>query len=126
MSISGGGRDREPGLPGFSDLRCAAHLDSSSADLFLQAAGGKSLGTATVHFMQTGGVDVKHQVYLILELSEAMIMNYVFMGTNGAERPQITFDINFTKMSFQYNSFDGSKINTGTKKNWDLMAGAAF
>ena len=32
----------------------------------------------------------------------------------------MSVSINFTKISYQYDKFDGSKVTTGTAKKWDL------
>ena len=91
----------------------------ASAELFFQATCGKSLGKAEIHFIQTGGGEAKGQAYLKVELDAAIISSYS-MGSSG-DRPLDTFSINFTKISYQYDAYDGEKVTTGTPKKWDVM-----
>jgi type VI secretion system secreted protein Hcp len=96
--------------------------DISSTDLWMQATCGKSLGDCKIHFMQTGGTDVKQQPYLIIVLTEAIVSSYS-MSSSG-ERPSESFSLNFTKISYQYDEFDGKTRTTGTPKIWDLKNNA--
>ena len=120
----GGGTDRETSNPAFSELTCTKMTDVSSADLYFQAVAGKSLGKAEIHFLQTSGTKSKGQAYLIMELDEPIISSY--QTSSGGERPSETFSINFTKISYQYNAYDGDKITTGTAKKWDIGKNQAF
>ena len=122
ISTSGGGTDRDTSNPSFSEFRLTKSTDLASADLFMEAVCGKSLGIAEIHFVQTGGADVKDQVFLKMELEEAIISDYHLSSTG--ERPSETFSINFTKISYQYDSFTGESVKTGTPKKWDLEANA--
>lgn len=122
ISTSGGGADRDTSNPSFAEISLTKATDLASADLFMEAVCGKSLGTAEVHFIQTGGPDKKEQVFLKLELEEAIISSY--SANSKGERPVDTFAINFTKISYQYDSFTGDKVITGTPKKWDLEANA--
>jgi len=124
ISISGGGKDRDTSNPSFSEATFTKSTDISSSELFIQAACGVSLGKAEVHFLQTGGSGTKEQVYLKYELDEAMISSYSI--SSGGDRPSESFSINFTKISKQYDAFDGKKITTGTPKKWDLIKNAIF
>jgi len=112
------GADRDTSNPTFSEVTISKPTDMASADLFFQATCGKSLGKAEIHFVQTGGADKHDQVYLKIELEEAIISSYSI--SSGGERPSESFAINFNKVSFQYDSFDGKKVTAGTAKKWDL------
>lgn len=74
--------------------------------------------------MQTHGTDAAGQVYLILELEEAIISSY--SASSGGDRPSESFSINFTKISYQYNAYDGSKVTTGTAKKWDIEKNKSY
>lgn len=124
VTTRGGGRDRDTSNPSFSEVSFSKATDISSADLFLQAVCGKSLGKAEIHFVQTGGADKKEQVYLKMELDEAVVTSYAI--TSGGERPSETFSINFTKISYQYDSFSGDKVTTGTAKKWNLETNSTY
>jgi type VI secretion system secreted protein Hcp len=122
VTISGGGKSRDTSNPSFSDLSFTKSTDMASADLFYQAMGGKALGKAEVHFIQTS--ENKTQVYLKLELEEALVTSY--SASSGGERPMESFSINFTKITYQYDDFSGDKVTTGDVKKWDLMVNAAY
>ena len=119
ITASGGGGDRDTSNPSFSEITITKSTDTASADLFMQAVCGKSLGKAEIHFLQTGGEGVQGQVYLKYELSDAIVSSYS-MSSEG-ERPKESVSINFTKISKQYDGFSGDIITTGTPKKWDLM-----
>jgi type VI secretion system secreted protein Hcp len=124
ISVSGGGKDRDTSNPSFSEITLTKSTDVSSADLFMQAICGKSLGKAEIHFVQTGGSDKKQQVFLKIELEEAIISSY--SASSGGDRPSESFSINFTKISYQYDAFSGDTVTTGTAKKWDLKANATY
>jgi type VI secretion system secreted protein Hcp len=124
ISVSGGGTDRDTSNPSFSEISLTKATDIASAVLFMQAVCGKSLGKAEIHFMQTGGSDKKQQVFLTIELEAPIISSYSVASSG--ERPSETFSINFTKISYQYDSFTGESVKTGTPKKWDLEANATY
>lgn len=124
ISVSGGGTDRDTSNPSFSEITFKKATDIASADLFMQAVCGKSLGKAQIHFIQTGGSEKKEQVFLTLELEGPIISSY--MAESSGERPSEQFSINFTKISYKYDSFTGDTVVTGTPKKWDLEANATY
>ncbi|CDG85980.1 type VI secretion system tube protein Hcp [Janthinobacterium agaricidamnosum] len=124
ISTSGGGTDRDTSNPSFSEIRLSKATDIASSDLFMQAICGKSLGKAEIHFIQTGGTSSKGQVYLKIELEAAIVSSYDLKSAG--ERPSETFSINFTKISYQYDSFNGASVTPGTPKKWDLEANAKY
>jgi type VI secretion system secreted protein Hcp len=123
ISSSGGGRDREVSNPSFSEVTCSKSTDISSADLWYQAIQGKSLGNCTIHFVQTGA-DGSTQIYLTIILHEAIVSSY--SASSGGDRPSESFSMNYTKIEYQYDAFDGAVKANGTPKKWDLMANKAF
>ena len=124
ISVSGGGADRETSNPSFSEITLTKSTDIASADLFMQAVCGKSLGKAEIHFLQTGGADKKQQVFLKIELTDAIVSSY--SASSGGDRPSESFSLNFTQISYQYDAFSGDKVTTGTAKKWDLAKNATF
>lgn len=124
ISVSGGGADRETSNPSFSEVTLTKSTDVASADLFMQAVCGKSLGKAEIHFVQTGGADKKQQVYMKVELTDAIVSSY--SASSGGDRPSESFSLNFTQISYQYDAFSGDKVTTGTAKKWDLTKNATF
>lgn len=123
VSMSGGGKDRETSNPSFSEITFSKSTDISSADLFYQSIQGAALGNAVIHFIQTGGTD-SSQPYMMVTLVDAIVSSYSV--SSGGDRPSESFSVNFTKIEFQYDAFDGSKITTGTPKKWDLMANKSY
>ena len=117
ITTSGGGADRETSNPSFSEVTLTKSTDIASADLFMQAVCGKSLGKAELHFIQTGGADKKQQVYLKIELTDAIVSSY--SASSGGERPSESISLNFTQIS-------GDNVTTGTAKKWDLSKNATF
>lgn len=124
ITVSGGGADRETSNPSFSEITLSKQTDIASADLFMQAIAGKSLGKAEIHFMQTGGPDKKQQVFLKIELTDAIVSSY--SASSGGDRPSESFSLNFTQISYQYDAFSGTSVSTGTPKKWDLTKNATF
>ena len=125
ISASGGGQDRETSNPSFSEVTISKSMDKASTELMMQAASGKSLGDATIHFIQTGGTDAKGQHYLEYILGEAIISSYSV--SSGGERPNENFAINYTTLKQQYSVFkDGKQAETGDAKGWDLEKNEAL
>lgn len=121
ISQSGGGKDRDTSNPSFSEVTIAKSMDVASVDLWMQAICGKSLGTATIHFIQTGGSDAKGQVYLEIELADAIISSY--SQGSGGDRPHENISINFNEIKMKYNSFgEGEAPITGAFKGWSVKA----
>jgi type VI secretion system secreted protein Hcp len=118
VSMVGGGGDRETSNPSFSEITFAKSMDVSSTELMMQATCGKSLGKAEVHFIQTGGTAAKGQTYLTIELEESLVSSYSM--SSGGDRPSESFSLNFTKISYKYDKFDGDKVVAGTAKKWNL------
>lgn len=118
ISSVGGGGDRETSNPSISEVTFTKSLDVASAELFMQAICGKSLGKAECHFIQTGGSAAKGQVYLTLEFEEAIVSSYSM--SSGGDRPSESFSVNFTKISYKYDKYDGDKVTAGTAKKWNI------
>ena len=123
-SISGaaGGKSREVSNPSFSEITFSRSTDMSSPEIYKSAIGGKALGDVEVHLYQTYEDTI--QVYLMMTLKDAIISNY--SASSGGDRPSESFSVNFTKVEYQYDDFDGSKKTTGTPVKWDVMGNKAY
>jgi len=64
-------------------------MDKASVDLMMKATCGKSLGKATIHFVQTGGTDAKGKIVL----RDAIVSSY--STSSDGERSSESFSINF-------------------------------
>jgi len=125
ISSSGGGADRETSNPSFSEITLSKSMDKASTELMMQATCGRSLGLATIHFIQTGGTDSKGQHYLEYKLEKAIISSYSI--SSGGERPTESISINFNGFKQTYNTFkDGNVAEKGEEKGWDLSKNQAF
>ncbi len=122
ISSSGGGKDRDVSNPSFSEVTITKSTDAASTSLFAQAAYGKALGLATLHFIQIGGD--KLQVFLKYELTDAIISGYSV--SSGGDRPSESLSLNFTKIAVQYDAFSGDTVTAGKPAGFDLMANKPF
>lgn len=119
---SGGGAKREVSSPSISEVTFSRQTDMASPELFFQACGGVSLGKCEIHVLQV--IENKPQVFVKVELEEAMISNYSV--SSGGDSPNDSFSVNFTKISYEFDTFDGKKITAGTPKKWDLSANKTY
>ncbi len=119
---SGGGAKREVSSPSVSEVTFSRASDMASPELFFQACGGQSLGKCQIHLLQV--VENKPQTYMVIELDDAMISSYSV--SSGGDRPNESFAVNFTKVSYQYDTFDGKTVKTGTPKKWNLAGNVSF
>lgn len=125
ISQAGGGSDRETSNPSFSEVTLTKEMDKASTELFMQATCGKSLGDATIHFIQTGGADAKGQHYLEYILGEAIVSSYSV--SSGGDRPSESLSIAFTTIKTTYNTFkDGAVAEQGAPKGWNLAKNEAL
>lgn len=122
ISSSGGGADRDTSNPSFSEVTFTKSTDIASSDLFMQAINGKSLGEATIEFIQTAAD--KLQTYLIIKLGDAIVSSYSM--SSGGERPSESFSLNFTKINYKYNQFSGDNVKEGKEKKWNLMENKVY
>lgn len=122
VSSVGGGKDRESSNPSLSEVTVTKDMDVASTKLWMQALGGKALGKCEIHWLQQQ--DNKSKVYLTLELEEALISSYG-MGSNG-ERPTESISLNFTKVSYKYDKWDGDSVTAGDEEKWDLEKNAEW
>ena len=119
ISTSGTGKDRDTSNPSFSEITITKSTDTTSGELFQQSCGGKAMGKAELVWIQTGGTDEGNQPYLTIELTDPIISSYSI--SSGGERPNESVSLNFTKIKFRYDAFDGAKITKGRDVTWDLM-----
>lgn len=122
VSTVGGGKSREVSNPSFSELTFSRSTDISSPEIYKAAIGGASLGNMTIKYYQTYENTV--QIYLTMTLVEAIVSHYSI--SSGGDRPTESFSVNYAKIEYQYDDFDGAKKKTGTPVKWDLMANKAY
>lgn len=124
VSTTGGGNDRDTSNPSFSEVSISKMMDMASAQLFLEAAGGKSMTKATLHWLQTGGKEADGQHYVEITLNKPIISSYSM--NSGGERPSESFSISFDEFKIQYDQMDeGGTKKAGKPKGWDLKTNKA-
>lgn len=122
QSQTGGSAKREVSSPSVSEITFSRQSDMASPELFFQACGGVSLGKCEIHLLQV--IENKPQVFMKIELEDALVSSYSV--SSGGDVPSESFAVNFTKISYQFDTFDGKKITTGTAKKWDLSANKTY
>jgi type VI secretion system secreted protein Hcp len=115
--------ERETGVAKVSELVLTKLADISSPELFLQSCNGKSLGTATLSVLQTGGSTEKAQEYLTIILSDALITGYLIEGHDG--RPTERIHVNFTKIQYKYTEFSGDIKKAPVEKTYNIKTRSA-
>ncbi|HEY3983557.1 type VI secretion system tube protein Hcp [Cedecea sp.] len=111
--------ERETGQPFVSELVLSKDGDIASPNLFIQSLTGKSLGEATVHFIQTAGEDNTNQIFMELKISEPIISYYSAKSSGG--RPVENISINFVKAEYAYTEYSGKDKTPEVRKKWDLL-----
>ena len=124
ITQAGRGGDRDTSNPSFSEATFSRATDKASPELFMQAVSGKSLGNATIHFLQVSGADKPDQVYLEFTLGDSIVSSYSI--SSGGDRPSESFSLNFVKISKKYTAFSGASKGAEIEKKWDLVANKTF
>jgi type VI secretion system secreted protein Hcp len=95
-AIGGGGG---AGKASFSDLNFASSLSKASPNLMLACATGKHIASATLTCRKSGGNGIE---FLKIKLSDILVSSYQSGGSTGADLPEDSFGLNFTKIDFLY------------------------
>src|SRR5262245_50465728 len=118
-SVAEGSGKRDVSVPSISEVTMARKTDLASPELFFQACGGQTLEEAEIKLVQI--VNNKPEIHQIILLTDPIVSSYSY-GNGEMD----SFSLNFTKISFQYNSFSGKKVTAGTPKKWDLAKNVTF
>jgi len=118
-SVSEGTGKRDVSVPSISEVSFSRKTDLASPELFFQACGGQTLEEAEIKLVQI--VNNKPEIHQIILLTDPIVSSYSY-GNGEMD----SFSLNFTKISFQYNSFSGKKVTAGTPKKWDLAKNVTF
>ncbi len=121
-SPSGGTGKREVSAASVSEVVMSRNSDLASPEFFFQSCGGQTLELCTINIVQIE--DNKPAVHVAIELTDPIVSAYSV--SSGGDNPSESVTLNFTKISFQYNSFDGKKVVSGTPKKWDLAKNVTF
>ena len=121
-AISTSTKSREVSNPSFSELTFSRATDLSSPSIYKASIGGSAVGDVDIHLYQTYENTV--QVYLKIKLVDAIVSNYSV--SSSGDRPSETFSVNYSKVEYQYDDFDGKKKTEGTPVKWSLVDNKAY
>ncbi|WP_409278014.1 type VI secretion system tube protein Hcp [Pseudomonas defluvii] len=123
-NISGSGVERSL-LAGYvSDILLMKTADKSSPQFFIQSLTGTAFKEATVVVLHASGATQKLQQLLSIELTAPVVSTFSTQcQTDG--RPTEHISLNFTRIRYQYNEFDGAAGNGTVDKVFDVAAVAA-
>lgn len=99
----GSGANREGSQPMVRNMHLTKTSDSSSTALFMEACGGSSGKTATVHLVTTGNPG---ETYIEYVMENALVARYDV--STGGDRPVEQIELNFTKITKKYIPHDAA------------------
>ena len=112
---------RETSTPVFSELVFTKMFDSSSNDLALAAAKGKSMDEVTITFRKDTGED--QMDYLVYTLKDVLISSYSM--SSGGETPMESLSLNYTNIKGVYvKQADDPSAGSEHEFEYDLRAQA--
>ena len=112
---------RETSTPVFSELVFTKMFDSSSNDLALAAAKGKSMDEVTITFRKDTGDD--QMDYLVYTLKDVLISSYSM--SSGGETPMESLSLNYTNIKGVYvKQADDHSAGSEHEFEYDLRAQA--
>lgn len=120
---TGSSRERETSNPSFSDILITKQTDIASTALFEHSLGARDLEEATIVFIRTGGTDF-NQPYLTIELHQPLLSAYTLSSEGSHPTELIT--INFTRISYRFDHWDGGRFERGQEAKWDLSTSTKY
>ncbi|MEM6536735.1 MAG: type VI secretion system tube protein Hcp [Pseudomonadota bacterium] len=121
MTATGAAKNREASEPSISEITVTKELDSSSHEIFKQAAVGTAGEDLKIEWVST---DQAGQTYLTVTCSEALISGYSV--SSGGDRPSESVSFNFTKMEFKAAPLDENNEPSGPfTVTYDMKTGKA-
>ena len=119
-SHSGGGGGGA-GKASFADMECVCEVNSASSKLMLACATGEHIKKAVLHVRKQGKSE--QQPYLVVTLSDLLISSYSNSGGGDPVIPVDTFNINFSKIEFEYKKQkDDGSMDAAIKTGYDIKA----
>ena len=116
--MASGSGSRQASEPSVSEVTFSKSTSIDSGDLFFQGLCGTGVD-AEIHIINTQSK--ANKPYFKITLKDAMISSYSV--SSGGDRPSESFSLNFTKIKYQYDQYDGDTlIAAGTPKGWDIAA----
>jgi type VI secretion system secreted protein Hcp len=98
-SSGGAGGGGGAGKASFTDMNFMSALSKVGPSLMLACATGRHFPSATLTCRKAGGKGIE---FLKIKLSDILVSSYQDGGSAGADLPEDSFSLNFTKINFQY------------------------
>ena len=118
------GADRDISQAHISEFFLTKGADKTSPEFFIQALIGKEFDKATVVVMHAAGANQKPQQLLTIEISKPIVSSFSTQCQTDS-RPSEHLSLNFVKIKYKYNHFDGGVEKGSVEKSYDLIAKAA-
>ncbi|MFD2264258.1 Hcp family type VI secretion system effector [Lacibacterium aquatile] len=120
-------KSRTVGTVNVSSVSLSRQVDNSSVHILNALFTGKSIETATVHFLKAASIDGEGQEeFLTVTLTNPLIESYNVSGSNGGYMSE-QLSLTFTDISFDYKiqgetgGMEGGNVNA----TYDVMTGVA-
>lgn len=104
--------------PGFSEVSIQKGANIASPELFIQAAAGKSLLTATITWTSGQGTGNPSEIQQQIVFSNPIITAY--SQSSSGEMPGENFSFHFDKIHYKIVNWDGTKKLAESEKTYDL------
>ena len=106
---TGGGGDRTPSPPSFSEITLSKTADITTPKLMHELTSGTGKNV-TLEFLTTSSGGGKLEVYQRIELENVLISGY--SQSSGGDRPSESLSLNFTKITLTYMEPDAQPPKT--------------
>jgi len=122
ISSASGATSRQASEPSVSEVVFTKSMTIDSGDLFFQSLCGTGV-KAEFHVINTNSKTNKP--YFTVTLEDTMISGYSV--SSGGDRPSESISLNFTKIAFKYDQYDGDTVvASGTEKKWSLTTSKEY
>ncbi|ATR83399.1 hypothetical protein CS390_13040 [Pseudomonas sp. HLS-6] len=119
--ISGSGAERRLLAGYISEVSLAKSADKSSPEFFIQSLKGTAFTEAIIVVLHASGTNQKLQELLRIELTNPVISTFsTHCHTDG--QPSERISLNYTRIRYKYNEFDGTAENGTADKTFDVAA----
>ncbi|TWC46134.1 type VI protein secretion system component Hcp [Pseudomonas sp. SJZ080] len=115
------GADRDVGQAYMSELVLDKGADKTSPEFFIQSLVGKAFDKATIVVMHAAGAGKSSQKLLTIELVKPIVSSFSTCCAANC-RPEEHISLNFVKINYKYNHFDGDIEKGSVEKSYDLIA----
>lgn len=122
ISSATGSSSRQGSEPSVSEVVFTKPTSIDSADLFFQSLCGTGV-KAEIHIINTQSK--ANKPYFKMTMEDTMISGYSM--SSGGDRPTESVTLNFTKVEYQYDQYDGDTlVASGSPKKWDISKATEY